>query len=116
MFAAILVAMVLILAGQKEMAKGLILGTLFSVINFVLMSETLQYRLGHNRSRNTFVALLLIVIRFGLLAVPLIASIHFDQVHIVTTIIGIFMVQLAIPMEVVKGFLISKLSTITTGK
>lgn len=116
MFLAIVAALILMLAGQKDLAKGLILGTLFSVINFVLMGETLRYRLGQNRHRNAVKALLLIILRFTLLAIPLLIALHVEQIHIITTIIGIFMLQLVILLNAVKGFMISKLVFFTTGK
>lgn len=116
MFLAIAVALILVLAGEKGLAKGLILGSLFSVINFVLMGETLRYRLGPSRGRNTLIALVMILLRFALLAVPLIIAVYSEQIHIVTSIAGIFMVQLAMLLELVKGFVLSKLSLNTTGK
>ncbi len=116
MFLAIAVALILVLAGEKGLAKGLILGTLFSVVNFVLMGETLRYRLGPSRGRNTLIALVMILLRFALLAVPLIIAVYSEQIHIVTSIAGIFMVQLAMLLELVKGFVLSKLSLNTTGK
>ena len=96
MFIAIALALVLIIIGQKEMAKGLVLGTLFSVINFVLMGESLQLRLGRSRRASTMVSFSLILLRFGLMAIPLIISIRYNQYHIVTTIVGLFMVQVVI--------------------
>lgn len=96
MFIAIALALVLIIIGQKEMAKGLVLGTLFSVINFVLMGESLQLRLGRSRRASTMVSFSLILLRFGLMAIPLIVSIRYNQYHIVTTIVGLFMVQVVI--------------------
>lgn len=96
MFIAIALALVLIIIGQKEMAKGLVLGTLFSVINFVLMGESLQLRLGRSRRASTMVSFSLILLRFGLMAIPLIVSIRYNQYHIVTTIVGLFMVQVVV--------------------
>jgi hypothetical protein len=96
MFIAIALALLLIIIGQKEMAKGLVLGTLFSVINFVLMGESLQLRLGRSRRASTMVSFSLILLRFGLMAIPLIVSIRYNQYHIVTTIVGLFMVQVVI--------------------
>ena len=96
MFIAIALALVLIIMGQKEMAKGLVLGTLFSVINFVLMGESLQLRLGRSRRASTMVSFSLILLRFGLMAIPLIVSIRYNQYHIVATIVGLFMVQVVI--------------------
>jgi len=48
--AAIIAGLLFILAAQKSMGKGLVLGTLFSVVNFVLMGELIPLRLGQSKS------------------------------------------------------------------
>ena len=48
-------------AGQKEICRGLVLGGVFSAVNFVLMGQLLRYRLIDNRKaaiRRSFVSLL----------------------------------------------------------
>jgi hypothetical protein len=108
MFIAIALALVLIMIGQKEMAKGLVLGTLFSVVNFVLMGESLQLRLGRSRRASTMVSFSLILLRFGLMAIPLIVSIRYNQYHIVTTIAGLFSVQAVILTDAMRHLLRSR--------
>jgi hypothetical protein len=108
MLVAIILALVLISAGQKELAKGLVLGTLFSVINFMLMGESLQLRLGRTRRAGTVVSFGLIVLRFSLLAIPLIVSIRYHQYHIVTTITGLFMVQAVILTDAARQIMRSR--------
>jgi len=49
MITAIVAACVFILAGQKGIGKGLVLGTLFSVFNFILMAATLPMRIGKSK-------------------------------------------------------------------
>jgi len=56
--AAIFIGLVMILAGHKPVGKGLILGTLFSVINFVLMGETLPVKMGKSRPKTFFLNIL----------------------------------------------------------
>jgi hypothetical protein len=89
-------ALLFILAGQKAMGKGLILGTLFSVINFVLLGELLPLNLGHAKTKTFFVSLGSIIIRYGLIAVPLLVAIKFEQFNLWTVICGIFMIQIVI--------------------
>jgi len=93
LFIAILIAVILVFAGYRDMARGLVLGTLFSIVNFVLMGLSLQRRMQKTRRASTVVSFLLILVRFGVLMVPLLASIYYDRFHIVTTIAGLFMVQ-----------------------
>ena len=78
------------------MGKGLILGALFSVINFVLIGETLPMRVGKAKGKTFFIALGSIFFRYILLAIPLIIAIKFEQINLFAVIIGIFLVQLVI--------------------
>ena len=96
MTAAILIGLVMILAGQKPVGKGLILGTLFSVVNFVLMGETLPVQMGRTRQKAFFFSLGSIVLRYLLMAIPLFLAIKTDQFNLVASICGLFMVQLMI--------------------
>ena len=96
MIAAILVGFVMILAGQKSVGKGLVLGTLFSVVNFVLMGETLPVKMGKSRHKAFFFSLGSILFRYLLMAIPLFLAIKMDQFILVASICGLFMVQLMI--------------------
>jgi predicted neutral ceramidase superfamily lipid hydrolase len=84
------------LIGQNSLGKGLILGTLFSVVNFILMGETLPLKLGRSRKRTFFISLFSMLLRYLLLAVPLIIAVKYEQFHILSAIIGVFMVQIVI--------------------
>lgn len=108
MLIAIVLALALIMAGQKEMAKGLVLGAIFSVINFILLGESLPLRIGGNRRSSAFSFFLLMGLRFGLMAVPIIVALYHDQYHIVTAIAGIFMVQTVMLAEAVKELAIAR--------
>ena len=96
MMVAIIAALILILAGLKPVGKGLILGTIFSVINFVLIGHTLPLRLSQTKRKAFFLSLGSIFFRYALLAVPLILAIKFEQFHLPAAIIGIFMIQFVI--------------------
>ncbi|MBW1888972.1 MAG: hypothetical protein JRF32_00975 [Deltaproteobacteria bacterium] len=106
MMAAIFMGIFLILLGHKALAKGLILGSLFSVLNFVLMGEILPLLIGHSRKKSSLVSFGSIVFRHGLLAVPLILSLKMEWLDFTTTVIGLFMVQFMIMGDhLVKRFL-----------
>jgi hypothetical protein len=96
MVIAIIAAFIFILAGLKPVGKGLMLGTLFSVINFVLIGQTLPLRLSKTKRKTFFLSLGSIFFRYALLAVPLILAIKFDQFDLPAAIFGIFMIQLVI--------------------
>jgi hypothetical protein len=93
---AIFAGMFFILIGQKPIAKGLILGALFSVLNFVLIGEVLPMMIGKTRRTSTVYLLGSITFRFGLLAIPLVLSIKMEAFNFAATVVGIFMVQLMI--------------------
>lgn len=89
----------LILIGQRPVGKGFLLGTIFSIINFILIGETLPFRLGKAKGKKVLIALGSIFLRFGLMAVPLILAIKFDQFNLLAVIIGIFAVQMMIIVD-----------------
>ncbi len=106
LFIAIMAAMIMIIAGHRELARGLILGTLFSIVNFVLMGMSIQIRIQKTRRSGAIMALLLVLMRFGFLAVPLMVAIYYDKFHVVTTIAGLFMVQAVILADALRKMVV----------
>ena len=104
MIAAVIGGMILIFAGQKALGKGLVLGSLFSVLNFILMGQLLPLQLGKRKGPAIFTALFSVGLRYLLLAVPLVIAIKFDQIDIITAIVGIFMIQLTIVSDHIRRF------------
>ena len=96
MVIAVIVGFGTVLIGQNSVGKGLILGTLFSVVNFIIMGETLPLKLGRSSKSTFFISLVSMLLRYLLLAVPLIIAVKYDQFHILSAIIGVFMVQVVI--------------------
>jgi hypothetical protein len=91
--AAIVIGILFVLLGHKAQAKGLILGSIFSVLNFVVMGEILPLIVGPSRKRSSFLSLGSIVVRHGLLAVPLIMALKLEWLDFAATVCGLFMVQ-----------------------
>ncbi|RTZ96397.1 MAG: hypothetical protein DSY90_10835 [Deltaproteobacteria bacterium] len=96
---AIIVAMGLIVLGEKAAGKGLILGTLFSVVNFILIGATLPRTVGHKKRAAILISFVSLLLRYALLAIPIVLAIKLDQINIFTVIIGIFMIQLMILVD-----------------
>jgi len=96
MAVAIIAGFILILAGLKPVGKGLVLGSIFSVINFVLIGQTLPMRLSQTRRKTFLLSLGSIFFRYALLAVPLIVAVKFEQFDLPAAIFGIFMIQVII--------------------
>ena len=84
------------LAGYKPMGKGLVLGTIFSVINFVLIGQALPLRIGYSKGKTLFLSLGSIFCRYILMAVPIVVAVKYEQFELVGAILGLFMIQIVI--------------------
>jgi asparagine N-glycosylation enzyme membrane subunit Stt3 len=93
---AIFAGLLFILAGQKPIGKALILGTVFSIVNFILIGETLPLRIGKSKGKTFFISLGSIYFRYIILAIPLIMAIKLEQFNLFGVIIGIFLIQIVI--------------------
>ena len=93
---AILAGAALMLFGFPALGKGLILGTLFSVLNFYIMALAIPRRIGKGRSKSFFFSMASIYLRYALLAIPLILAFKQDAFAFSSAAAGLFMVQFAI--------------------
>ena len=96
MMVAIIAGLLFILIGHQPIGKGLVLGAIFSVVNFVLMGETLPMRMGKSKRKTVTLALGSMMFRYAILAIPLVAAIKLDHFNVFATILGMFMIQLVI--------------------
>ena len=99
MTVAIAAGFVLVLAGQNAIAKGLVLGTIFSIVNFILMGEMLPLKLGKSNRLAFLWSLLSLLFRYAFLAIPLIMAIKLKQFNLFAAICGLFLVQVVILAE-----------------
>ncbi len=99
MTAAILISLAFVVFDQKAIAKGLILGTLFSIINFALIGQSIPMMLGKSRTKARMVGLSSILCRYALLAIPLIVAVKSEAVSFLAVVIGIFSVQMVALLE-----------------
>lgn len=90
---AIFVGFALMLLSFKPVGKGLILGTLFSILNFILIGETLPSRIHASRKKAALFAFGSILFRYLILAVPLFVALRNDAFNLFGVIAGLFMVQ-----------------------
>ncbi len=79
---------------EKAVGKGLLLGTLFSIINFVLMGKSIPMALGQSRPRARMIGLGSILARYALLAIPLVMAIKSTSFSFFAVVVGIFAVQI----------------------
>ncbi len=99
--AAVTVGLVIYLLGFAPVAKGLVLGALFSVFNFVIMAYVLPHQVGafKTQKRATGLAFVSFAFRLALLAIPLAVSLKSDQFRFWAVVVGLFTVQFAIMAE-----------------
>ena len=90
---------ILVFAGFIPLGKGLILGALFSVVNFTMMAFALPLRIGRKRGPATLISLASITVRYALLAAPLVIAVTDSRIAVSSTSAGLFMVQLAILID-----------------
>jgi hypothetical protein len=103
MTVAIVLGFVLIIFGYKALGKGLVLGTLFSVLNFVLIGEILPMRLATSKRKAFWISFGSMLARYGLLAVPMVAALVTDGIDPISTACGLFMIQAVILADHIGG-------------
>jgi len=89
----------LIIFGFKSFGKGIILGTLFSILNFILLNEMISMKLGVTQAKLILLAICSACFRYIILAFPLILSIKMEQFNFIAVIFGIFAVQIVILVD-----------------
>lgn len=99
MVVAVIGGILFVLGGHKAIAKGLVLGTLFSVINFVLMGQVLPLIMSESRRRSVMFSMGSILIRFLLLSIPLVVALKLESLSFTAAVVGVFMVQIVILLE-----------------
>ena len=99
---------ILILLGFKPEAKGLVLGTIFSIFNFILMGLALPLRLNAKRKRAFLMSLGSVWLRYAILSIPLVIAFSNDSFEFFGAVAGLFMIQFIILVHhlggVVLGF------------
>lgn len=96
MIVSLIIAGVLILIGAKAEAKGLILGTIFSNINFILMGHALPLKITAQRKKAFAFSLGSIWFRYAVMAIPLVIAFYSDSLEFFAVAAGLFMIQFII--------------------
>jgi len=96
MLLAIGASVIFLAIGAKPISKGLILGTIFSILNFILIAQGLPFHLNKGRYKTIMVCMGSIWLRYALLAVPLIVAAKSEMFNFFAAAVGIFMVQVVI--------------------
>lgn len=93
LFFALAAACICLAFNLKAAAKGIALGSVFSVADFKLMALLLPRRLVHQRRRSVYFGL---ICRFVLLSIPLILAIKLPSVNFAATVAGLLLMKAAV--------------------
>ena len=93
MLISLAVACIFLALNLKSAAKGIALGSIFSVVEFKLMARRLERRFARQGRSSDFFGLFG---RFLLLSIPLVIAIKLPSVNFAATVGGIFAVKAAI--------------------
>ena len=94
MSSALVIAVIFILFHEKAIAKGLLLGTFFSIINFFLLGKSIPMTIGSSRRKAGLIGLASILARYVILAIPMIVAIKSVSFNFFAVVVGIFAVQI----------------------
>ena len=87
-----------VMAGWTTTGKGLALGAVFSVANFILMGEGMVLKFATHGGRS-LLPLLVMVARYAMLALPVVVAIKQPAFDLPATVAGMFMVQICIIID-----------------
>jgi hypothetical protein len=93
------VASGLIIMNQNAMAKGLLLGTLFGIANFILLGMTVPLTIGKTRTRASFMSLTSLLVRFALLTIPMVVGMKSAAFSFGAVVVGVFSIQIITLVE-----------------
>lgn len=93
---AVLVSAAAVFLGFVSVAKGFALGSIFSLVNFLIMAQQAPKRLGKKTGRAGWENFLSLLLRLTVLGLPLFLAIRFSAFNLIATVIGIFNLQFSI--------------------
>ncbi len=102
---AVVLSLPLWLAGERLIGKGLILGALFSIANFSLMSAFIPLRVAPAGRRRSLIVIGSLLLRYVLLAAPVVLAHFTGWVSVIGVAAGLFMVQFTILAEHIRAHL-----------
>lgn len=95
----LIAAAVFLILGERAVAKGLVLGTCFSIVNFLLLASSIPMVLGQSRRRANVIGFGSMLARYAVLVVPLVIAVKSASFHFVAVVIGVFAVQIVILLD-----------------
>ncbi|SHJ57069.1 ATP synthase I chain [Desulfatibacillum alkenivorans DSM 16219] len=93
---AVMAGAILIVLDMKPIGKGIILGTIFSILNFLIMSQALPMAVVQGGKGSVLRSLGSVLVRFVLMAGALFVGAKYDAYNFFAVAGGLFAVQLVI--------------------
>ena len=93
---ALIAGVAFIIFGFRPFGKGLILGTLFSILNFILLNLMIPMKLGITQTKLFILTIGSVSFRYIILSIPLILSIKLKEFNFIAVILGILSIQIII--------------------
>lgn len=93
---ALVIAVVFLFFQEKAIAKGLLLGACFSVVNFLLLRISIPMTLGRSRAKARLIGLTSLLVRYGVLSVPMVVALKLASFDFIAAVAGAFAVQIII--------------------
>jgi hypothetical protein len=111
--AAILIGLGVYLAGWPAVTRGILLGSLFSCLNFALLGQSLARKLTGSHRRGTLLTVAAQLGRYLLWGVPVVVAVKWPGIDLPSTIAGLFMVPACIVLDSVFNFVRGTKSPLT---
>ena len=99
MTCALALAFIFLFFHEKSIAKGVVLGTCFSIINFLLMGKSIPKILGRSRTKANAMGFMSILLRYFFLAIPLVIGMKYASFNFIAVVIGIFAIQIVMLVD-----------------
>jgi hypothetical protein len=99
LFLVLLAAVILLVTVSKPAARGLVLGGLFSALNFYVMSRVIGGRVMKTGWPGRTFGFFWLLARMGIMALPLIAALKMDFFNLAATAAGLFAIQASLLLE-----------------
>lgn len=93
---AIIIATACLAIGLRPIAKGVLLGAVFSVLNFIMIAVSLPMRIDKGRGKRFLICLGSLWVRYALMAVPLVVAFNHESFDFFAAAAGLFAVQAVI--------------------
>ena len=96
--------------GHIALGKGFLLGTIFGIVNFVVMGATIESRMVPSKNKRMLRALASIGVRYSIMAVPLFMAIKMDTFNVFATGAGLLSIQTLIIVDAIVKTVIDRLN------